>query len=96
LFASPQDADARDELTDFALEALDLLVLGRLLVARPSAQCVLASGEELLLPAFDLGDGQAVFASCLCRRSLTLHDAQNHGRFALRRRSAAPRQERPS
>jgi len=66
LFASPQDVDVEDELTDLPPKALDLLVLDCLLVLRARPERVLAGGEELLLPALDLGHSEAVPARRLC------------------------------
>ncbi|NLG64214.1 MAG: hypothetical protein GX537_01240 [Actinobacteria bacterium] len=76
MFASPQDVDVEHQLTDLLLEALDLLVLGRLFILRPGPERVLTGGEELLLPALDLGDREAVLAGCLSRRGLALGDAE--------------------
>src|SRR5262249_52143236 len=49
----PQNVDVEDQLPDLLLELLDLLVLERLLVLRPSPQSVLGARGEPLLPVFD-------------------------------------------
>ena len=52
---------------------------------RRGPQGLLAGGEELLSPALYLGQGEAVLASRLAHRGLTLDDAQKQGRSTLGR-----------
>lgn len=83
LFASFQDVDIEDQLTDLALQLGDLFVFHGFLVLGAGPQGVLGAGQEALLPAFDLGHGETVLASCLGGRGLSLDDAQDQCRPTL-------------
>ena len=78
-----EDVGLEDELAHLALQALDLLLLQRLLVAGPGTQRVLRRQQEAVSPFLELGDRQVMLSSGSRNRGLALEDAKEQGRASL-------------